>query len=241
MFAMIGDVVAGGFNAVDNIINGIGQGVSRIGSTFFPAPQRTQVISEITKSAPNQGDIFRKTAVENQSMIETAAMLANDWINTPFENQFAIPVKVRESRQLAEKVSTGPIEAIGGMFSDVLDWAKQAGTASREIRTAVDEIAGVWGVRSPIPEGPVEIGNSRGRVGNTNPPQTAGADIISTVIGTGRALMDQVKGLYNLAFPQQGGQPAVGIRHEIAPSKGLSAGLVLGGAALIVVLLMRKK
>ncbi|GAG95507.1 unnamed protein product, partial [marine sediment metagenome] len=89
----------------------------------------------------------------------------------------------------------------------------------------------------PISEGPLPDV----QVANTQPPLTAGPDIITGIMGLMGGLADQAKGLFNLAFPQQGAQPAFAVQHEITPSKGLSTGLIIAGVVLVAVILLTKK
>ena len=55
------------------------------------------------------------------------------------------------------------------------------------------------------------------------------------------AMLDQVKGLFNIGFPQQQGQPVFGLTHEIKPSKGLSTGLIIAGVVIVLVILLSRK
>lgn len=243
MFDLAGGLVTGGWDSVANIVSGIGSGVSRIGSTFFPAAQRTKVISEITQPAGGSGDIFRENVLpENMSMLETAKYVEQQWLGSPYQDQFSIPTKVQESKDLNSFVSSQKQNPITDLFANVLGGLKGIAGATKEIKTVVDEIGGLWGLRTPIPGGKQEIGNSPGATANTQPPKTAGADILSAIKGLGSGIAEQVKGLYNLAFPQQGKQPAFGIQHEISPTTGLSVGLIAAvGAIILVMILTRRK
>jgi len=245
MFELAADLVSGGWDALSNITSGIGSGVSRIGSTFFPAPQRTTVVSEITQAAGGQGQTFRPTLPSATSIWETNKMDIMGWLNTPYEDQFAIPIKVAESKALDEGVSgfaAGEQAGIPGMFADIMDFLGSAAEKATEIKTVVGDLAGVFGLRGSIFEGPVETGNSRGTVQHENDQTYVGANVVEIFKTMGGAIADQVKGLFSLGFPQNEAQPAIGIRHEIQPSKGLSMGLVVGiGAILLVLYLTRKK
>jgi len=238
MFDLAGGLVTGSWNAVDNIISGIGSGASYIGSTFFPTPQRTKVISEIIQPAGGTGDIFRENVLpENISMLETAKFFEQQWLGSPYEDQFSIPTKVQESKELAGLVSSTKQNPIPDLFANVLGGLKGVFGATKEIKTVVDEIGGLWGLRSPIPGGEQEIGNSPGATAHTQPPTTAGADVISAIKGLGSGIAEQVKGLYNLAFGQQGSQAV----HEIKPTTGLSIGMIAAAGAVILVLILTQR
>lgn len=109
MLEWLGSIVAGGWNAVDNITNQIGTELGEkaysFTSSFFPSAQRTIVESDFALPRENQGLPFRPVAADAPSMIETAAYNAQDWLNTPYEEQFSIPAKRIESQQLAANVS----------------------------------------------------------------------------------------------------------------------------------------
>jgi len=248
MFDLAGGLVTGGWDAVSNIVSGIGSDISHIGSTFFPTAQRTKVISEITQSAGGQGDIFRENVLpENISMIETAKFVEQQWLGSPYEDQFAIPIKNQESMNLASIVSMGPDpitgkqSITGQIYDKVMGNLKGVAGATKEITTVVDEIATMWGLREPISGGKQEIGNSPGSTANTQPPKTTGADVISAIKGLGSGIADQVKGLYNLAFGQQGSQAAFEVQHEIKPTTGLSIGMIAAVGAIILVLILTRR
>jgi hypothetical protein len=109
------------------------------------------------------------------------------------------------------------------------------GEQSTKIRTMVDEIGSTWGLRLPESEGQGTT------VQHTQPSTTSGADVITTVKGYGSQLLEQVKGLYNLAFGQDGSQPAIAIKHELEPSSKTTIGLVVAGGVILAIWFFGRK
>ena len=92
MWSFISDTISGGWNAVQNVIQGVGQGVSTYLPGFFPQSQRVEPIrTQIQQAAPSAG-IARATMPEAPSIRETAEWAYNNWMNSPFEYQFSEPV-----------------------------------------------------------------------------------------------------------------------------------------------------
>ena len=234
-----GDVVAGGWNAIGNITAGLGKGAEALISPFFPSPQKSgPTVSETVAAAGGAGDTFRRTAVENQSMVETNQWRDFNWVTSPYAANFAPTTKVEQSRRMDAMVSVQqtPFKPVETIF-DVI--GAGVGTATK-VRTVVDEFMEIWGLkpREPISEGPKEVGNSRGDVSNVGKQVSRAAE---TVSAWGSAIVKQVKGLFSLGFSgPEGGQPAFGIKHEIEPSTKLT---IYGAIALavIAIILLRKK
>jgi hypothetical protein len=92
-------------NGIEIITSQIGKGASpHTGSAFFSTPQRSKIKSELTQSAANMGQTFRKTTPELQSVILSNYWRSKGWIGSPYEADMAIPVKRRESRNLAKLI-----------------------------------------------------------------------------------------------------------------------------------------
>lgn len=241
IFEMAEGLVSGGWNALTNITSGIGKGISQIGSTFFPAPQRTVIKSEITKAAGSTGMTYRPTAVDAPSTWETMQQAAMGWEGSPYAEQFAITVKNDQAMNLAEKVSSTKQEGIGGMFADIMGGLEFAGKQSQSISTLVDQIMGPWSPRETV-RGTPQAGYPEGRdEGHLNNLSQKGAEVFATVKAGAEAIFDQVKGLFNIGFGQQGSQPVFGIQHELSPSKGLSAGLIIAGVVIVLIILLSRK
>jgi len=242
MFEFVGSTVQGGWNAISNIASGIGRGASSFVSGFFPTPQQPGPIrSNIVAAAEGTGTTSRLTVPENPSMLETMAQNAQNWMNSPYEEQFSKPSDYyaetyktdalgRKVLEMSTEPSTGPIQTLVG----ALRWGTSQVAA---IRTAADEFMQAWNPtrREPINQGPREIGNSPGSVQNLNDSQTAGANVIATLMTAGSNLLNQAKGLFNTGY-QGDSQPVFSIQHEIEPT--VKYGMVAAGVIIVVLLLM---
>ena len=213
---------SGGWMSVQNIINSIGRGAEALVSPFFPTPQKkTPTVSQINEQAGNDGLTYRPVIKENQSMVETNQMYAqSNFLGTQYEERFNPPAKVRESKNLSASVSQTETDWISGS----LDWALQQ---SKKVDTIVDYVIDKWHLkpREPISEGPSEIGNSPCVIANMQPSEgeTPAAETkVSRVTG----IIDQVKGLFNLAFGgPTGPQPVNEI--DSKQSLGIAAIIIL--------------
>ncbi len=238
IFQMAGDLISGGWDALSNITTGIGKGVGRIGSTFFPSPQRIQPIkSEITQQGNYSTLPYTKTA-DAPSVWETFNMVQNEWLGSPYQDQYSPAVKSAAAAQLEQLVSaTGQPGVIDNLFTGL----KGLATTSREIRTLADELIAPWSTRETVYSKP-QAGYPEGRdEQHLNNLAQAAANVWETTKTSAQAMLDQVKGLFNVGFPQQGGQPVFGVTHEIQPSKGLSAGLIIAGIVIVLVILLSRK
>ena len=237
IFQMAGDLVSGGWNALANITSGIGKGVSRIGSTFFPGQQRVEPIrSEITQGA-NYLSVPLTKSPDAWSIWETMGMADNQWVGSPYAEQLGPTVKALESLKLAESVSTTP-----SLIDNIFTGLKDAASASRDIRTLADELISPWFPRSETVYGRPQAGYPAGRnEQHLNNLTQAGAEAWQVAKSSAGAILDQVKGLFNLGFPQQAGQAVFGIKHEVQPSKGLSIGLIVAGVVIVLVILVSRK
>jgi hypothetical protein len=70
MLEFLGGMIGGGWNAVSNIVSGIGKGASSVVSSFFPAQQKTTTISQLTLERENQGATFRPVKTDASSLFE---------------------------------------------------------------------------------------------------------------------------------------------------------------------------
>lgn len=234
--------VAGNWNFIDNIVQSVGQPLSASPSGFFPTPQREKVVSETVAKAGSAGWTYRPVAQQQQSIYETARWAADEWLRSPFEDQLAIPVKVQESKVLAEKVSG--IKSQAGVLEGIIGAVGRAGEVSQRIRTVVDEIGEAWGIwERPVIEERPRAGYPEGQnIQHLNRDEDDRADVVTMARGLFGGILEQVKGLFNLGFPPTGSQPAFAIKHEVEPtSKTMIIGAVIIGAILLVILLRGRK
>jgi len=219
----------GGWDSLDNLRRTVGLPTGDFTSPNFPAPQRERVISEIAQPAGGTGQTFRPTLPDFRSGIETAAMFARDWIDSPHELQFGVPTKIAESKSLAKSMGDSG-RGISGFLSDI---AKSAGPI-RTIANTFYDITGAFS-RESISEGPREVGNSRGVVQYQDADTVTRADVTSMLTG----FWNQAKGLFGLNYQEPGGVQPVSPVPSV--SGGISNKLLLGAAAIGALLLLRKK
>lgn len=228
---MAADLVGGGWNAVNNIIAGIGKGAETVIGAVFPAQQREKVKSETVEAAGGTGQTFRPTAPENQSMIETAQWYAQGWRDSPYQQELSVSAKRTESKQVAESI--GPkMDPIG----EGLDWAL---AQTKKVSTLYDKLKELWEPREVIREKP-RAGYPEGKdVRHLNDIVEKGAETVKAGAAWVGGIYDQVKGLFNLGFDQTGKQPVFSIQHEIEPTAKIGIGVI--AAAIILILLLRKR
>lgn len=240
MLGFIGQTVEGGWNAIANITAGIGKGASTLVSGFFPTPQREKIKSESVASAGAAGTTYRQTRWENPSMQLSWNFAQKDWIGSPQEAQFAIPAKVKESQQLAGKISAEPQRGPLETFVDVMKYGTEQAI---KITTVADEFMYAWGLkkREPISEGPKETGASRGTIQYLQDIRDRTAQVLPAIQAAGSAILDQVKGLFSLGYESTGKQPVFSIQHELEPKTKITVGVVAAGIIIALLLLGRKK
>ena len=120
----------------------------------------------------------------------------------------------------------------------------RAGEISQQFRTVVDEIGEAWGVwERPVIEERPRAGYPAGQdVQHLNRPEDDRADVVTMARGLFGGILEQVKGLFNLGFPQTSGQPAFAIKHEVEPSQKtmIIVGVAVGAILLVILLRGRK-
>jgi len=234
--------VLGNWDFVNNIAQSVGQPLSTSPSGFFPTPQREKMISETVEPAGSAGWTYRPLAPQQQSIYETAKWAADDWLRSPFEAQLAIPAKIQESKALEEKISG--ITSQRGILEGIIGAVGRAGEISQQFRTVVDEIGGAWGVwERPVIEERPRAGAPEGQnLQHLNRDEDDRADVVTMARGLFGGILEQVKGLFNLGFPQTGSQPAFAIKHEVEPSQRtmIIAGVAVGAILLVILLRGRK-
>lgn len=226
---------SGGWNSLENIIAGASIGMSEIGSEFFPAPQRAEVTHLPIEQMGGTGQTHRETSPEAQSMNDTFSYFMNDWVNTPYELQYATPAKVAESKQLSESVSVKK-ESAFDWINQGLEWA--LGTTKK-----ISTIANQWDIATGKK---VISTNTEGQSSGDAQPKTRnvsnvdtfikrGADVIQNVGKAAENIFGQVKGLFNLGFDGDS-QPVFSIQHELDPGTKLAIGST--GLILIVIFIV---
>lgn len=232
---MFATIVQGSWNALQNIQDTIGKGASTFVSGFFPTQQREKVTGGSPAQAEGAGLTYRPVLPEFQSLADMWLLeksAATGGIG-PYELQSA-SAKVQESQQLAAKISTetqrGPVETIVDVFGKFT-------TGATKIRTAADEFMMAWGLkpREPISEG------SGGVIQNLDDLKTAGAQVFTLMKGAGNAILDQVKGLFNLGYEPTGSQPVFSIQHELDPKTKTTAMVAVAAIVIALLLFGRKK
>lgn len=234
-----GQLVRGGWDAVSNIEGSRGEVLSTQPSGHFPTPQREAVASEINKPAGGTGDTYRETDPENPSMVQSNWWNQIGWVGTPYEQRFAeVPMR-DEANRVAESMGVSGQEQPRDLLADILSGVKYVG----ELGTIVNNTLYNWGAsdRPPI-QGTPRVGYPAGTDDtHYNQRQNKGPDVIAIGKQIGGAFINQVKGLFNLAYKgPTGPQPVFSIQHEIEP--GVKIGAV-GIAAIIIlaIFLMRRK
>jgi len=237
MFEFVGNVVQGGWDALGNVASTVGKGASYFVSDFFPAQQRSTMTSELAAPAGGSGMTYRPVIQENRSMVETWDFMSKGWIDTPYEQQFAVPIKVAESKALSDSISTmtQPDQKLSGLLSSVLG-------GIRQIKTVADEFIDLLGLKKhePVSAGPTEIGNSPGVVVNTEPIREAGADVLTRIQLAGREMINQVKGLFGLGYPQTEPQGVYPVVTSIGGISAMSL-LIIAGIVILIIFLRSKK
>jgi len=241
MLGFIGQTVEGGWNAIANITSGIGKGAGTLVSGFFPTSQREKVAGGSPAPAEGSGLTYRPVLPENIGMHQTWSWSQKEWETpNPYQEQFAIPTKTKESQDLAAKVSAKPQQ---GAVETIVDVFGKFTIGATKIRTAADQFMEAWGLkpREPISEGPKETGASAGVIQHLNDLRDKTAAVVPTLKAAGSAILDQVKGLFNLAYEPTGGQPVFGIQHEIGKGTKITVGMAVAGIIIALLLLGRKK
>lgn len=216
----------GGWAAIDNILAGIGKGADYTASAFFSTPTRDSIVSETTQARGGDGDTYRQTNPENLSMISTDWWRSMGWVGSPYEDDKAVTVKLDESKELDKSVSTQR-DPIGSG----IDWIWNQ---TKSVVTVYDQLKGIFGngdyVEGKPREGYPEGANEQ----NTNIVVDRGAETTNAA----NAFYKQVKGLFNLAFPQDQPQPVAVETHEISPTAGTAARFGIGTFAIIGIIIL---
>ena len=221
---------AGGWDSINNILSGIGQGADYMSGAFFPAPQRESIVSETTQRAASDGQTSRDTPAENTSMISTDWWRSMGWVGSPYEDTNAVSVKQAESQGLNKSVSTQE-DNIGTTVEWVL------GT-TQKITTLYDQIKGMFS-KTDVVDAKPKAGYPSGAVEqNTQISVNRSAETASG----GAGFYEQVKGLFNLAFPQTETQTVStsGMPQTPGTAAGIGIGTLAIGAVILFLLLGKK-
>lgn len=249
MFEFMGGLISGGWDAVENIVGGIGKGASGFVSGFFPTPQRERIDLTLTKPAGGTGQTYRVTDPESPSMFETAAQAAQGWLGTPYEQQLASGTDIATGMERQVYGMEAPPSGFDKMLQDVYGFGEGIAEKAGKITTLADQFFGLGerlGIVKPrqvIIETP-RAGYPEGQdVRHISDIQKAGADVLTQIKGFGTNLLEQVKGLFSLAYKgPTGSQPVFSIKHDVEPTPK-TTWLIVGVLAVIVILFLvgRKK
>jgi len=77
-------------------------------SGFFPAPQYNRIRSSTVQSRGPAGRTYRPVAYEMQSVLQTNRFRRKGWWGSPYAERFAVGTKRRESKLLAEIITSKP-------------------------------------------------------------------------------------------------------------------------------------
>lgn len=234
--------VASGWNFIDNIQKSLGLPLSTSPSGFFPTPQRETIVSETVAKAGSAGFTYRPTTPQQPSIYETAKWATEEWLRSPFEDQFSVTTKIQESKALEGSVS-GPEIPGPNLLDRVIGGVRRAGEVSQDIKTVFDQVADLWGIsRRSVTEGTPRAGYPEGRdVQHLNTDEDNRPDILTMAAGVYQGILEQVKGLFNIGYPQTSGQPAFAIRHDIEPTPKTMIVAAVIGAVIILAILLKKK
>lgn len=227
-FVMLTETIGNLSEAMDISID---QALSYQPSGFFPTPQRETVENLQFEPAVKVGAAVPPSTPGIPSINQTLGWFLGDWYGSPYEKELGTPsAKAAESKALAD-VITGPADDPYSFVSDIfkkleggLSWAIDT---KQSAGTLWDELKSDYSARPPVTGGDVSETHQ-------NELTKMGAE----VYGAGQKMVDQVKGLFNLGFPQDEKQGVVGF--AAGDGAGLSIGLILVVAIIAVILWKRK-
>ena len=149
------------------------------------------------------------------------------WVGSPYEDDKSVTVKQDESKQLDQSVSTksGPIGTSVNWFLD----------ATASVSTLYDNIKGMFS-NTDVVDGKPKAGYPEGRTEqNTQIDINRGPE---TQGGSG-GFYEQVKGLFNLTFPQTEPQTVSTKASELPSTAGIAGigtGTIVIGAIILYLL-----
>ncbi len=245
MFEFVGNIVQGGWDAIGNVTGTIGRGASYVASGFFPTTQRTTpIVSATTKAAGGSGMTYRPTPPENQSMFESLAWASQDWLNSPYEEQLARGYNTPGRQALANIMSGGaPSKSWGDNLVDFFKGTANILGQAGQVKTIVNDFMQDWGLvkRETVVSTPREGYPAGQDEQHLNDIGQAGANVLTMIRGAGGAFLDQVKGLFNLGYPQNSSQPGFVLQHEIQPSAKTTIGLAAAAGIIILVIILGRR
>ncbi len=219
MFQFVSDTVAGGWNAVSNIAASVSSGASQAFGSFFPTPQiQTPIRTQITQPVISNPNInYRPTAADAPSLAETARFAYENWLGSPYEDQYGAPAGEAQGLFAPWKsaaadlwnAATGAFSKINEQLPDVIMERWGLKPAADPQNTEGEVIYQVWGSPDMTPATHI----------NGQPAQPAG--------------------LFSLGFPQWGSAPVVRIP---GTQQTISTGtLGIAAIALIALFILTKK
>lgn len=214
-FQAAGGLIKGGFDAVGNVIGSVGKGAGYMVSGFFPSPQRREpIVSDIVLSAGNVGKTYRPTAADAPSLAEIAEYAKQNWLGSPYEAQLA-PGPGYTTRK--SDFTTGLQTAADSILSI-------SGALSSAVSAAGDLVSQLSEQWRPTPQVIPKKINSE--VIPQQGEQSNAAITTEQIGGLFQGFINQVKGLFNVGFPQQP-QPSPALATPAAISKPLITSQVL--------------
>jgi hypothetical protein len=239
MFEFVGNLVGGSWNAVSNIVSGIGKGASSFVSGFFPTSQKTTTISSITLPRENQGATFRPVKTDASSLFTSGGYVGGG-IDPSAGTQVTQPVSfwsglwsgfksgilgqptiagvkaIQPTVTTTQAATTGEkVSSFDKMLQDVFNYGESFAAGGEKVLTLADRLTnlgiayGLIKPRSTTVETP-RVGAAEGvDVQYLTDLQSKGAAVLSGIQATADAMWNQVKGLFNLGYSSPEGAQPV--------------------------------
>ncbi len=217
MFELAAGLMDDTFGAIGNVWTGVTNTVGSTFSGFFPTPQtREPIRTEIAQPAISLG-VPRVTYGDAPSLAETAEWARNNWMDSPYEAQFAPNLRA------ADPITTPWEKAIGNIWTGLGNTFVQVNERLPEILMRKIGI---------IPESQ-PVNSAGGWEIHTQTPAPSGINTTPAPAG------QQPGGYFNLGFlPDWMKAPVVPIpKTDVSVSSG---SLLMIAGILIVILMIRK-
>ena len=225
MFQFVSDTVAGGWNAVSNIAASVSRGASQTFSSFFPTAQKqTPIRTQITQPVISNPNInYRPTAADAPSLAETAKFAYENWLGSPYEDQYGA---VKSTLDVAGEAQ-GLFAPWKSAAADL--WNAATGAFSKINDQLPNVIMERWGL--------VPVADQQNTQGEVVYQVWGSPDMTPATHTNGQPA--QPAGLFSLGFPQWGSAPVVRIP---GTQQTISTGtLGIAAIALIGLFVLAKK
>lgn len=230
MFTLGTNLAVGTWDAINTLLK---SDQETIGSGFFPTAQRDKIVSETTQAAGGTGQTYRPTSTDAPSIFETVSMALKGWLGSPYQEQYSVPAKVQESKQLAGLVESKSSEPIGGG----LDWALDQ---TKKVVTLWDQVREIWDKPREVIQEKPRAGYPEGQnLQHTSDNVARGAQTIEQLLTLGKQFYGQVKGLFGLGYESTESQPVAKLEHEISLPGGVNIGIIV--ILIILFLIVTRK